>query len=85
MERQAIFNGIKDILDKNFEIEKVNLTEDTNLRNDLGADSIDVVSIGIDIDHKFGIETQSEELEDIWTELTIGYLIDLVEKKLLNL
>ena len=85
MERQAIFNGIKDILDKNFEIEKVNLTEDTNLRNDLGADSIDVVSIGIDIDHKFGIETQSEELEDIWTELTFGYLIDLVEKKLLNL
>ena len=84
MERQAIFNGIKDILDKNFEIEKVNLTEDTNLRNDLGADSIDVVSIGIDIDHKFGIKTQSEELEDIWTELTIGYLIDLVEKKLLN-
>lgn len=84
MERQVIFNEIEDILDKYFEIEKVNLTESTNLCDDLGADSIDVVSIGIDIDHKFGIETQSEELEDIWTELTIGYIIDLVEKKLLN-
>ena len=29
MERQEIFNGIKEILNYNFEIEKVNFTEET--------------------------------------------------------
>ena len=84
MERQAIFNGIKDILDKYFEIERVNLTESTNLCDDLGADSIDVVSIAIDIDRKFKIETQHEEIEDIWADLTVGYLIDMVQRKMLT-
>lgn len=82
MERQEIFNGIKEILDNNFEIDKVNFTEETHLRNDLGADSIDVVSIGVEIDQKFDIETAVGEIDEIWADLTVGYLVDLVQKKL---
>lgn len=82
MDRQEIFNKIKDIISNDFEIEEIKFSEETNLKNDLGADSLDLVIIGFNIDACFGIKTSEKEIEEKWAEITVGYLVDLVESKL---
>jgi acyl carrier protein len=82
MNRQEIFEKVKNLMERIWEIEKIDLTEKTEIANELGADSIDVVSLSIDIDKEFGIETTMDEMEGRWAELTVGDIVDLVESKL---
>lgn len=82
MERQEIFDKIKDIIGMGLEVEKVDFSEETHLRDDLGADSLDVFDMGCEIDREFGIKTEAQEMEGRWDEITVGYLVDLVQKKM---
>lgn len=82
MNRQEIFEKVKNLMERIWGIEKIDLTEKTEIANELGADSIDVVSLSIDIDKEFGIETTMDEMEGRWAELTVGDIVDLVESKL---
>ncbi len=54
-----------------------NFTRDTELSS-LGLDSLDKAEILIDIEDKFGIEFDDEEMK---TVSTVGDLFDIIEKK----
>jgi acyl carrier protein len=56
-----------------------NMDDAVVLREGLGLDSIDVVTLVINIQSRFGIELKSEELEKI---VTVGDLLDLLQVKL---
>src|SRR5437879_10837224 len=56
-----------------------NLDEKTNLREGLGLDSVDVVSIVSQIERRFHIRLTHEELEKL---VTVGDVLDLLETKL---
>ena len=57
------------------------LTNNTHLIYDLGADELDVVEIAIEIEYQYNILITDQELEEL---LTIGDLIKLVEYKSVN-
>src|SRR5437762_2702045 len=55
------------------------LEDDKNLREDLGLDSVDVVSIVSQIERKFRIRMSQQELEKL---VTVGDLLTLLESKI---
>lgn len=55
------------------------LRDETNLREGLGLDSVDVVSIVSQIERRFRIRLSHEELE---TLATVGSVLDLLQAKL---
>ncbi len=58
-----IFEKVQDIIAKQLNIEKEKITMDSDIQNDLNADSIDAVEIIMAIEDEFEIEFPDEELE----------------------
>jgi acyl carrier protein len=56
-----------------------NLDESANLREGLGLDSVDVVSIVSQIERRFHIRLTHQELEKL---VTVGDVLDLLQAKL---
>lgn len=69
---------IKAILVKHLKIDPNTITETTNLQEDLGADSLDLVEIIMEFETKFGIEIPDE---DILKLKTIGDAIEYIEAR----
>lgn len=59
------------------EIDPSDLTIDTHLMNDLGADSLDTVEIAMGIEDEFGIDIEDREAEKLKTIRDIVNLIEL--------
>lgn len=67
MSEEEIFNQIKDMIADNFDVDKDEITEDTNFMNDLDADSIDLVEFILQLEDEFGAEIPDDEAEKIKT------------------
>jgi len=64
------------ILAEQFDVDEEKINEDTNLQDDLGADSLDVVDLLMSIEDEFEIEIPDEEIENI---RTVGALVAYIE------
>ncbi len=62
-----VFEKIRAILSEQFSVKESSITLDTNIEEDLGADSLDVVDILMSIEDEFEIEVPDEEIENIKT------------------
>lgn len=72
-----VFEKIQNILAEQFDIDDIStLTESTNIGDDLGADSLDVVEVLMSIEDEFKVEIPDEEIENI---KTIGELVAFIE------
>lgn len=71
-----ILEKIKEILAEQFDVETETLNENTNIADDLGADSLDVVEVLMSIEDEFKVEIPDEEIENI---KTIGELAAYIE------
>lgn len=67
MTEEEIFTKISDILADNFDVDKAQITKDTNFTNDLNADSIDLVEFILQLEDEFGSEISDEDAEKIKT------------------
>ena len=67
---------IKQILTDTLDVNVDELSADTNIATDLGADSLDVVEILMSIEDEFEIEIPDSEIENI---RTIGELVEYIE------
>lgn len=67
---------IKKILADTLDVNEEELSADTNIATDLGADSLDVVEILMSIEDEFDIEIPDSEIENI---RTIGELVEYIE------
>lgn len=67
---------IKKILAETLDVNEEELSADTNIATDLGADSLDVVEILMSIEDEFDIEIPDSEIENI---RTIGELVEYIE------
>ena len=67
---------VKAILAEQFEVEEDKITADTDLQEDLGADSLDVVDLLMSIEDEFEVEVPDEEIENI---KTVGSLVSYIE------
>ncbi|MHC1695946.1 MAG: acyl carrier protein [Eubacteriales bacterium] len=68
---------VKDILAKQLRIEVDTIEDDTNIMEDLGADSLDIVELLMAIEENFGITVPDE---DVSTLKTVRDIAEYVEK-----
>lgn len=74
-----VLEKIKVILAEQFDVEEDSLQNDTDLQDDLGADSLDVVDLLMSIEDEFEIEIPDEEIENI---RTVGELVNYIENNM---
>ena len=72
-----IFEKVRDVLAKQFEIDPDTITPDTNLVDDLGADSLDVVELIMSLEDEFGITIDDEAASTLFT---VRQIVDFIEK-----
>lgn len=73
-----ILEKVKVILAEQFDVEEDKITGETDLQEDLGADSLDVVDLLMSIEDEFEIEIPDDEIENI---KTVGALVSYIESK----
>ncbi len=75
-----VFEKIVDILAEQLDIENKNtITMDSELVDDLGADSLDSIDIVMSVEDEFGIEVPDEVIENI---KTVSDIVDYIESKM---
>lgn len=70
-----VFEKVKAILAEQFDVEEDSITTETNIQEDLGADSLDVVDLIMSIEDEFEFEVPDHEVENI---KTVGALCDFI-------
>ncbi|WP_405341299.1 acyl carrier protein [Ruminococcus sp.] len=71
-----VLEKIKVILAGQFDVEEDSIKPETDLQDDLGADSLDVVDLLMSIEDEFEIEIPDEEIENI---RTVADLVNYIE------
>lgn len=66
------------IIEEQLNVEGADITEATNFKNDLQADSLDLFEMAMAIEEEFGVEIPSEDLESI---TTVGSVIEYLKAK----
>jgi acyl carrier protein len=79
MDRESLRRTLLERLREEKEEVPAAIPDDLNLREGLGLDSIDFVSLVISLQEHFAIELKTEELEKL---VNVGDLLHLVEAKL---
>ena len=72
-----IFEKLKDIIAEQLSVEADEVKMDSNIQDDLGADSLDVVELITTIEDEFDISIPDEAVEEI---KTVGDIVNYVEK-----
>lgn len=72
-----IFENVRDALAQQFEVEPETITLDTNLIDDLGADSLDVVELIMSLEDEFGIAISDEDAAQLFT---VRRIVEYLEK-----
>ena len=78
-DRQAIRDTLVELLEADTGEHYADLDDNKNLREDLGLDSVDVVSVVSQIERRFRIRLTHEELQVL---VTVGDVLTLLERKL---
>ena len=72
-----MFEKVKSVLAQQFELDPESITMDTNLIDDLGADSLDVVELIMSLEDEFGIASSDNDSAQLYT---VGRIVDYLEK-----
>ena len=73
------FEKVRDALAAQFEIDPESITMETNLIDDLGADSLDVVELIMNIEDEFGVSISDEEAANLYTVQRIVEYLDKLQ------
>lgn len=72
-----IFEKLVELLSSQLEIEEALITLDSDLADDLGASSLDLVDLAMSIEDEFGIEVPDDLLD---TVKTVRDVVDFIEE-----
>lgn len=70
---------VLNILSEQFDIDKERLSDDINIRSDLGADSLAIVDLMMTCEDEFEIKFSDTDIPQV---LTIGALVDYIEQRI---
>jgi acyl carrier protein len=76
-ETNMIFDKLKDIIAEQLGVEADEVTNEANIQDDLGADSLDVVDLITTIEDEFDLSIPDEAVEEI---KTVGDIVNYIEK-----
>jgi len=76
--REAVVDTMKEVLSSELGVDAEKITADARFKEDLDADSLDLVEVVLALEEKFGIEIPDEEIAGV---KTVGEAADLVISK----
>ena len=71
-----VFEKVRDIVVEQLDAEESDVTMESSIVDDLGADSLDVVDLVMSIEEEFDVEIPDEEVENI---KTVGEIVKYIE------
>ncbi len=71
-----ILDTLKSILEAQLDIDPESITEDTNIMDDLGADSLDVVELMMTVEEEFDITINESDAQNF---KTVGDVVNYIE------
>ena len=71
-----VFDKIRETLASQFEVDPATITKDTDIMNDLGADSLDLVELIMTLEEEYGISVTDES---VYEHKTVGDIANFVE------
>ncbi len=74
-----VFEKIKELLAEQLDIDENNITNESLLVEDLGADSLDAIDIVMSVEDEFKVEVPDEIIEKIET---VGDIVTYVENNI---
>ncbi len=77
--KEALFAKIKESLVKTLDLDAETITLESNVVEDLNADSISLMEFTLALEDEFGIEISDEDAEHI---LTLGQVVDYIYEKI---
>ncbi len=74
-----VFEKVKAILASQFDVDANTITMETNIQEDLGADSLDVVDMLMSLEDEFDVEIPDEKIEKM---RTVAEVVTYIEENL---
>ena len=71
-----VFEKMKEILAEQFDVKPDEITRDTDLMNDLGADSLDLVELIMSLEEEYSVSATDES---VYERKTVGEISDYIE------
>ncbi len=72
-----MFEKVQKVLAEQFEIDPDTITPETNIYDDLGADSLDAVELVMSLEDEYGITIPDEVANEL---VTVGKITEYLEK-----
>lgn len=77
-----IYNEIKKMISEQFEIEEEDISMETSFRDDLNADSLDLMELIMNLEDEFELEVEDDDVENINTvEDAVEYIDKIKDGK----
>ena len=76
--REEVFDQVKEILVERLDIDEDDITLEATCRDDLEADSLDLVELIMDLEERFGVKISDEEAQGI---NTVGEAVDFIVER----
>ena len=73
-----VFDKVKELISEQLDAKADDITEASNIQDDLGADSLDVVDLVMALEDEFDVEIPEDQVENI---KTVGDIVKFIEDK----
>ena len=73
-----VFDTDKNLISEQLDVKADDITEASNIQDDLGADSLDVVDLVMALEDEFDVEIPEDQVENI---KTVGDIVKFIEDK----
>lgn len=77
MTEQEIFDQVKSILVERLGVDEKRITPETTFKDDLGADSLDIVELVMELEDTFDTEISDEDAEEL---TTVGKAVSYIQQ-----
>ncbi len=76
--REEVFEQVREILVERLDVKEGDVNLGAHLRDDLEADSLDLVELIMDLEERFGVKISDEEAQSI---TTVGEAVDFISER----
>ena len=71
-----VFDTVKNLISEQLDVKADDITEASNIQDNLGADSLDVVDLVMALEDEFDVEIPEDQVENI---KTVGDIVKFIE------
>lgn len=73
-----VFDKVAELVAEQLGVDKKTITPESNIIEDLGADSLDVIEMLMTLEDEFGVTIPDDKIGQI---KTVGQIVELIDKK----